>query len=624
MRVRSTSKSRESGQAIIIFTLMLCFVLIPIVGLAMDGSRGYLVRLKLSSAVDGASLASARMLGTGADSATQKANAIAVAQQFVKANFPANFFGANLVTGDPYVCVDDGSTNTDPCKVGNGGTVQTFKVRTVYVAASAQMNTWFMRVIAVPTVMVAANGTASRRDVRVVVAIDRSSSMAAYFTGINKTPPSIQDMALDFVKSFSGSGDLGGRDELGLVVFGGSAIVAYPPRDVTMDYTNLTLPSQYSPPNINFKAGGTDMVKLVTDVKANGSNTGTAEALYLAYMMLRADATSNPDLANRLNVIVLFTDGIPNGVTVFANNPDAAPPHSSPGVTPQMMVTPGCTNQNNGSWIASPLVKKTNNNMIGWFCQGGGSAYGNSTGAYGFFVPMMAYPYNGASCSTCTDKGSYTGVGGNDVDAYMKNPDADKIPLTQQGGCSTSGSGTATIIKNQIARFPDYDAYGNYLNLNAAPAVTVGSNSLTPPFDLYKQGDLYGNQCGGHGFIVTSTADACMIALASWQAAAHQAWKIWNQVLWDNTTRLNKADTAAYLPAPVIFTIGFDHSTDGYSEKPDLTLLQLIANDAAVLPAYSLSKRPDKIHGQAYIAKDAGAVGAAFQQIEAEILRLAH
>ena len=114
----------------------------------------------------------------------------------------------------------------------------------------------------------------------------------------------------------------------------------------------------------------------------------------------------------------------------------------------------------------------------------------------------------------------------------------------------------------------------------------------------------------------TRPTNSCQIGLASWQATAHQAWKIWNQIIWDKTTQTNKVDPAANLSQPVIFTIGFDHSSTG-GEAPDMTLLQMIANDP--LSPVSFSSR---INGQAFRAADPNAVDAAFQQIASQILRL--
>jgi Flp pilus assembly protein TadG len=594
-------------------TLMISFVLIPVVGLAIDGTRGYLVRLKLSSAVDGASLASARLLGTGATSAAQKANAVATAQAYVHANFPTNFFGATIVTGDPYVCVDNGDDASDPCGVGNGGSVQTYKVRTVYVAASAQMSTWFMRIIGMSNIIVKANGMANRRDVRVVLVMDRSSSMTGYYTGLNQTPPSINDLALSFVNSFSGSGDFGGRDELGLVVFGGSAIVAYPPRDISHDYSDY---KNFTPPDNNFKLPA-NMPKYIADIN-DGSNTGTAEALYMAYSTLRADANTNSDLATKLNVIVLFTDGLPNGITANANDFHNNKPPATNNPYYMMTVGSGCTDLTKGT-NAAPLVSSANKNMIGWFAQHNGYATGwggSNPGAWGLFTPMMYYADTG-----------YSGHA-NDIDAYMQNAGDDNASITQMAGCNSVGSNGSPMYTNSghantsstMTQFPPYDLYGNYTDLSTVPAV----NGAKPPLGtggvpLYQMGSLYSDptQCNNTGYVSTSTWDACQIGLASWAATAHQAWKIWNQVVWDKPSQTNVPDPGTYLPQPVIFTIGFDHSP---TDHPDMNLLQIIANDAAA--PVSISNRPDRVHGKAYLASDANAVNAAFQQIASEILRL--
>ena len=597
MRVRGTSKSLKSGQAIVLFTLMISSVLIPIVGLAIDGGRGYLVRLKLSSAVDGGALAAARLLGTGNDQAAQVDNATQTVKQFVSANFPAKFFGADIV-GTPYVCVDPGVDSKDPCQVNGGGTsVNTFKVRTVVVSASAQMPTLFMSILGMPTVTVNAKGVAARRDVRVVLVMDRSSSMQDYYTGGAQPPPYINDIALKFVNGFSGS-TKSGRDELGLVVYGGSGIIAYPPRSLASDFTDFR---QFTPPDKDFGVS-TNMPQYLTELRG-GSNTGTAEGLYLAYMMLRADANSNPELANKLNVIVLFTDGIPNGITTFANDPDGSV--SKP-------MSSSCTDKPLGDWTASPLVSGSNTNMIGWLSQWGGNSYTNNTSApHGLFPPMMAYA------------SGWTGTG-SDIDLYMKNADADnKLPtfgnppkhITQMTGCPAGDP-----MSTSITRIPDRDLYGNYTDLATGKVPSVGG--LTPPLTssgdpIYTLGSLFSTptQCHGTWFNATLPTNACQIGLASWNAAAHQAWKIWNQIVWDKTQKKNVADPGTYLSNPIIFTIGFDHSS---SDRPDMTLLQMIAND----PNSPISFAPNRIKGQSFYASDPNAVDNAFQQISSQILRL--
>ena len=60
-------RRRQGGNIMIMFTMMLPFVLIPLVGLAIDETMMYIVKAKLQTAVDGASLAAAQSLSAGLD-----------------------------------------------------------------------------------------------------------------------------------------------------------------------------------------------------------------------------------------------------------------------------------------------------------------------------------------------------------------------------------------------------------------------------------------------------------------------------------------------------------------------------------------------------------------------------
>jgi Flp pilus assembly protein TadG len=588
----------RSGQAVIMITLMVSSFLIPMVGLAIDGGRGYLVKVKLSSAVDGASLAAGRLMGTpsGASVATQTAYTSATAQQYLAANFPTNFFGATLA-GNGNVCVDPGTDNTDPCHVGNGGQVKTYKVRTVSVSATATMPTFFMRLLNMPTVTVSASGVAQRRDVRVVLVIDRSSSMSSFYgtNGNCASPPCIQTMLNNFVNSFSGAGELGGRDEVGLVVFGGSSIVAYPPRNVANDYTDYT---KFTPPDNNFK---TRSSTIINEIKSE-TNTGTAEALYLAYMTLRADAATNTDLGSKLNVIVLFTDGLPNGITAFANDPSQIANHSNN--THFMIPSTSCT-FSAGSWTATN-VPTASSNLTGWFAQWNGFANGNYN-AHGLFKNMMAYSYQG-------------NTGNTDIDDWMTHGEG----TSPQWTADNCAGGSTTMPSGTLAQFPDYDLFGNYTNLSGLSGGTPppAVNGLTPPKapgnqPLYTLGNLYSIQCGSNAYNPTATSNPCQIGLASWQAAVHQGWKIWNQIVWSKTSQTNIVDPGPNMSAPVVFTLGFDDSKITGGESPDLKMLQMIANDPNSPVSFST-----RMNGRAYIAADVNAVGMALQQIKSQILRL--
>jgi Flp pilus assembly protein TadG len=592
---------------LILLTTMVAFVVVPLVGLAIDGGCAYLVRLKLSTAVDGGSIAAARLLGSGSTQTAQTANAQATAVEFVNANFPTGFFGATMQSGSPSACVDLGD-GSDPCHIGNTGS-SNYMVRTVVVSATASMNTRFMGLIGFPKVIVSASGRASRRDVRVVLVMDRSSSMAGYYsTGTCPNTNTINDIALSFVNGFSA-----GRDQLGLVAFGGSAIVAYPARSTANDPTDYT---KFSPPDVNFNTpvspnqeiGGTDGKGLICQIQA-GSNTGTAEALAMAYYTLRADAATNSNLPNMLNVIVLMTDGLPNGITAFGNNKFTAvtPSPLAPPLEPK--ATSGCTNAANG---VTPPIGGSTNNIVGWIAQWGGFANASYKG-YGFFTSMMTTAFSGKTGHQ------------DDISKWLGSA-SDSTVVSNMSGCSyvnSSGNYTSTnVSRKTVAYLPDTDIYGNSTTLNAVTGITtVGGNSVPNTYNgkpLYQAGALYQDSvyCNKMALdtTLTQTDNACQIGLISWNAAVHQAYKIWNSEVWNKSTQQNIADPATYAPQPVIYVIGFDHDA---TQPMDQTLMQIIANDPAA--PVSLTSRT---HGKYYNAQSADAVNQAFQQIASQILRL--
>src|SRR4051812_18881194 len=86
-----SKKRGRRGATLVLYTLMLPLVLIPMVGLAIDGTMLYIVQAKLSTAADGAALGAGRLLGTPANTAE-------IAGEFLNANFPPGYWGSyNLV-----------------------------------------------------------------------------------------------------------------------------------------------------------------------------------------------------------------------------------------------------------------------------------------------------------------------------------------------------------------------------------------------------------------------------------------------------------------------------------------------------------------------------------------------
>ena len=253
-------KTREKGATLLLLTLMLLFAVIPMVGLAIDGGMGYLAETRLSAAVDAAALAGARSLSIGLDLSSQTAAAQATVNAYMNANFPNGLYGVSNVA------------------VTSSIQETAFKTRTVSVQATATFPLSFLAIIGKTTGQVAATGQASRRDVNIILTMDRSGSM--YGTPCN----TMKANAASFADKFTN-----GRDRLGLITFKASA---------HLDYAST----------LNFKTSSPTIDSVIGQIQCAG-NTGSAQALWLAYQQILA--INEP---GALNLIVYFTDGQPNGI----------------------------------------------------------------------------------------------------------------------------------------------------------------------------------------------------------------------------------------------------------------------------------------------------------------------
>jgi Mg-chelatase subunit ChlD len=355
--------SKQKGATLILLTLALALVVIPLMGVAVDGTTLYLVRLKLSQAVDAAALGGARSLSTGLDLASQTSSATATSLSYLNANFPTGLMGATY-SATPSVGITQDSTLS----------------RTVLVQASVSVPLTFMRVAGFRTSTVSATGQATRRDVNLMLVVDRSSSMQT--AGVC---PTMIANAQAFINKFAD-----GRDILGLVTF---------TQGSSLDFA----------PASNFKSASPNLTSILGNLQCAG-NTSSAQALWQGYQQIQA--VNQP---GRLNVIVFFTDGRPNGIT-------AQFPVKTKADTRYTKASPN-------SPVAAPASTCTGTILDGVIAQwAGATATGTTAGVFN--------PINSSISSTATN--------------------AIAAP-----GCAFTGKSGLTAMTSDVAYIPTQDDYGN-------------------------------------------------------------------------------------------------------------------------------------------------------------------
>lgn len=319
MHNETRSKRGQRGNVLLLVTFSVP-LLIGLVGLAIDGTMFFIVQAQLGAAIDGATLGTGRML-TGV---TTDAQATDIAQAFMDANFRASLpglFGSKIV----------GTTI-----VSQAATADITK--SVHISATANVPLLFMRILHFDAAAAGANGTATRRDARIEVILDRSGSMVDVLS-------TLKDAATTFTNDFTA-----GSDELGLIIYSNSAQVAYPPT-TTLPYS-AAMPTSGSctscGPDTHFKDSITDSMPNVIGRIADQNDTNMGDALALAYIELQKahvrDLLLNPtQLDLRQNYIVLFTDGVPNTLSVYFNNPGDPYNNSTATPTPTYVLAPSAT-----------------------------------------------------------------------------------------------------------------------------------------------------------------------------------------------------------------------------------------------------------------------------------------
>jgi Flp pilus assembly protein TadG len=363
-------RRRNQKGVAIVFTALMLLVLVPVVGLGIDGGVAYMLRTRLSAALDAAVLAGARSLSIGADIDSQAANATTVAKNYFNANFPAGTWSSQNITFNVTV------------------SQTTQYVRSVQMTASIDAPLYFMGILGYQSVPITLTATAQRRNVNVMLVLDRSSSMGSYldsqgnsqFCGTCGSIPNMINAATEFVNQFAQ-----GSDKVGMVVFGG-------------DYHLVSPSSDFS-----------GLAGQIAQITSSG-NTGSAQAMWQAYNALATlpDQNNQPNgEPGALNVILFFTDGLPNGITA-----DFAPYRVSPNTC-----APGAIS------------------MVGWIAQW-----------HGF-----------------TDPGPTVGLF-NTVTNNVSDPNDGSMSelISERAGCNFSGN--SEYMYEDFSQIPPVDIYGNLTN----------------------------------------------------------------------------------------------------------------------------------------------------------------
>lgn len=268
---RRTLPSQRRG-FVLLFFILSSVALFPITGLSVDVVLLYFVKARLSSAVDAGALAGARSLSRGGDFTAQRENAITTSYKYFNANFPKGYLLTAPEGPDIDVEVDQTMDRT----------------RTVTINASVDAPLYFLRLLRFNKTPVAAMGQTSRRDVNIMLVIDRTGSL--------ETAGACDDVraaTIGFSEKFSE-----GNDYLGLATF---AVASRPDVPAT---------------NLNFKA----QVRTVMEAVVCSGWTGGAQGISVGYQELQR--LNDPGV---LNVILFFTDGRPN--TITANWPIRKEPY---------------------------------------------------------------------------------------------------------------------------------------------------------------------------------------------------------------------------------------------------------------------------------------------------------
>jgi len=415
------SRKGERGATLIMFTFISIMVVVPIVGLAIDGAIVYWEKARLSAAVDSAALSAGRNLNLGLTSNQAATQAQSTGTSYFAANFPAGTMGTSL-----------SSLNVNVPQP-NGG------LWTITVDATANVPLYFMRMLGKTNTVIAAHGQAIRRNVNVIVVLDRSASLGSMPGVGSNSCQTLIASAQNFTNMF-----VAGQDELGLITFQTTASIDFGPG---LDFKTRS-------PN--------NMVSTIGQIACTGY-TNTVMALNLAYQQIQAIGQPSA-----LNVIVFFSDGKPDAITAkfhrktTSDSRDEVP-------YPFSVVPQAATSCSGGPPMEGVLVAIDENPdyagpTLGLFQPGSMPINSYSTDTTNYGLLPTAYLITDTHASSCS----------------FEATQAPSTFYTCNGnGCTVGCSGAECDVRQDVDFIPSTDSYQNPTNTSFRP-LTVGNYGLFP------------------------------------------------------------------------------------------------------------------------------------------------
>ena len=601
----------EKGVTLILGTVSMLLI-IPMVGLAIDVGFLYAVKSKMQAAVDGAALAAARSLNDGATPGAQQAAAQAQGVTWFYANFPSTYLGVASV-----------NMTTSSVTYSSANNIQT-----IAITASANVNTFFMRWLGFNTTTVSANGTASRRDLVIMMVLDRSLSIT-----IEGACSTMKTAAKAFTGQFAE-----GRDYIGMVSFSGDVLMEQAPTQSfqsTLGYSNA-----------NGSGNG-----LIDSIQCQG-NTNTSQAISVAYNELW-----KKNLPLAMNVLFIETDGFPNTLTLNfwdSTNTVSGLSNSSSNTcqdlnsktvasggfaTASSIVNGGNALQwtpqiplGSSSYLPTSLTY-TNAGTV-YTAQGIVGAIGSSDASDGGeeFIYMQG-PYYGSMmpAPTCNDTSCFQSTWA--VQGTSGARQAYKCAFAGTGSFGPGGipgtANTPTSTPVEFKWWPATDVFGNKLNPSSG-SCTGGSGSGScayRPVLNYTDGiHVAASPSSSPSYCPAGTAAYCNFHNAAENAADNAAYNARVGVPFPSPNASSNLQATIY-----IVGLGYGSSS---LPAPDPVLLQRMANDPNgdqinSSPLYaSCSTETGCVNyaaqpqGEFIYSSDPTAWGAAFLQIASQILRL--